>query len=227
MLFISRKPIAQVFQEKVFEILKTIRLTGRYEIKSQLEREREKFDEERKCIEADRNQLKALLEEERKKNKTNKIASYTELNRRKRKSGFIYIMTSHKYAIDYIYKVGRSKDCVKRAVSLNTANAVSDQQLYVCFSYDVIDPEIVEAIIHTRLQNQRLDDRREFFVCELSKLQAMITRICAWYNSDENLWEKDVEEMMKMDTDFPGIIPEKLNPLPTNHKRTLHDFFNS
>ena len=51
MFFISRKPIAKLFQKEVTKILKTIRLTGRYDLEEELKKKEQMLEQQTKLLE--------------------------------------------------------------------------------------------------------------------------------------------------------------------------------
>ena len=79
-----------------------------------------------------------------------------------KKDKFIYIFSTDK---PNIYKVGRSKDPIKRRNQLQTANV---DDIIIIDSYPTSDDVLLEQIIHNVLNNYRCKSDREHFFCNLN-----------------------------------------------------------
>jgi prophage antirepressor-like protein len=173
LLFISRVPIAKQFQKWVCNVIKEIRLHGKFEMHNRIEKienEKIQMEHEKRHWEEEVNRLTLELA---KRPKLDKI----ELNRIRNSEHLlesIYIITSVRYAREYCFKVGRTNDVAKRLSSMNTANITDDQQLYVCDSFACFDASKTELHIHTLLKAFRFVDNREFFVFDYEDLKQIV-----------------------------------------------------
>ena len=90
----------------------------------------------------------------------------------------VYIITSKEYAMNGIFKIGKSVDSFKRLPSLNTGMIKDSDQLYVCYVHDCLESFYVEKQIHTILQSYRYKNNREFFVVKFNILKNIVERYC-------------------------------------------------
>jgi len=95
----------------------------------------------------------------------------------------LYILTTRKYAQDYIYKIGKSSNTPKRLKSLNTAR-IKDDELYICHVSKCYDANSAETHIHTLLDRYRLQNTREFFVMEFEDIRELMNHVCQNYKAD-------------------------------------------
>ena len=124
----------------------------------------------------------------------------------------IYIITSMEYARNYVFKLGKSIDPIKRLPSLNTGIIKDSDQLYICYVHDCFESIHVERHIHTTLQSYRFKNNREFFVIKFNVLKNIVDRCCRRNNRNFENFMKDIEEDNKLITpEFSDFIPEPVN----------------
>lgn len=91
-------------------------------------------------------------------------------------SGFIYIMRNASHEKN-IFKVGLTRrDCETRAKELSSATGVPDKYLIV-EEFATADCVLAEKLIHERLDDYRLNNKREFFKANYSFIRATINEI--------------------------------------------------
>ena len=145
LLMISRKKIAEQFQDWVCEVVEEIRLMGKYDLQEQLEKQQ---------------QLLLTKEQELLKYKEK---TYEEIE----KTGHIYVIKT-----DGGTKVGKTKDCVsKRIKGLQTAN-VSD--IEVLLDFPTSNADLLEKCVHYILDRYRCNSNREFFDCDINYIKNIV-----------------------------------------------------
>jgi hypothetical protein len=174
---ISRKPIAKQFQKWTFNVLKEIRLKGKYEIENKVkelletaENERQenlekikKIEDEKKLIELENlEKIKKIEDESKLKEEKIKLI---ELELQKiqdlsyepvEKNETVYIFSTD---VDGVYKVGLTKNTAsKRKSGLQTGN-VND--IKVLFEYKTHNCKILESVVHYLLDRYRCNSNRE------------------------------------------------------------------
>ena len=129
-------------------------------IKKQMIKQTEIISENQKLIQLQTKQL-----EEKENELTNiKNKTYEEIN----KHESIYIYTTDK---DFIYKVGKTKDVIRRKQQLQTACVDSIDTLY---EYKTSSYSTLETIIHDILKPYRTS-KREHFHCNVPYIKSIIT----------------------------------------------------
>jgi len=144
-LFISRKPIAKQFRVWVRNIIKEIRLNGKYELEKKLE-------ERNKQIEETARELDLY-----------KKKTYEKIE----KNGHVYIIQT-----DGGYKVGKTKDINNRVKGLQTGN---NNEIKVVFDFNTSNSDLLEKIVHYILDRYRCNSNREFFDCDPEYIKRIIT----------------------------------------------------
>ncbi|MFK2510007.1 GIY-YIG nuclease family protein [Bacteroides fragilis] len=98
-------------------------------------------------------------------------------------SGFIYIMRNASHEKN-IFKVGLTRrDCETRAKELSSATGVPDKYLIV-EEFATADCVLAEKLIHEKLDDYRLNNKREFFKANYSFIRATINEIVNEINSN-------------------------------------------
>ena len=144
-LMISRKPIAKQFQKWVFDVIKQIRLKGKYDLEKKLE-------ERNKQIEETTRELHLY-----------KQKTYEEIE----KTGHVYIIRT-----DGGYKVGKTKDINNRVKGLQTGN---NREIEVVFDFKTSNSDLLEKNVHYILDRYRCNSNREFFDCNPEYIKRIIT----------------------------------------------------
>jgi hypothetical protein len=83
-------------------------------------------------------------------------------------AGFIYVMSNMAFK-DNVYKIGRSQNPKRRMEELSNPSGTPmpfDIEFSV-YAYDVIE---LEKSVHEDLAEYRINDSREFFACNISKI---------------------------------------------------------
>jgi len=165
-LMISRKPIAKQFQKWVFNIIKEIRLKGKYDLEEQLkvkELETQKLLEEKEQKEIE---TQKLLEEKELELIKYKEKIYEEIE----KTGHIYVIKT-----DGGTKVGKTKDAVKKRIKgLQTGN-MNDIEMLLDFKTSNAD--LLEKSVHYILDRYRCNSNREFFDCDIDYIKIVVNII--------------------------------------------------
>jgi prophage antirepressor-like protein len=159
LLFISRKPIAKQFKIWIRNIIKEIRLKGKYDLEEKLKL---KDFETQKILEEHQQQLEAKEQELlRYKEKT-----YDEIE----KTGHIYVIKT-----DGGTKVGKTKDAVnKRIRGLQTGNV---NNIEILLDFKTSNPDLLEKCAHYILDRYRCNSNREFFDCDINYIKTIV-EIC-------------------------------------------------
>ena len=173
----SRKPIAEQFQDWVCEIIKEIRLKGKYDLEEQLQQkdlETQKLLEEKEQKELETQKL--LEEKEQKEIETQKMLEEKELELIKykekiyeeiEKTGHIYVIKT-----DGGTKVGKTKDAVKKRIKgLQTGN-MNDIEMLLDFKTSNAD--LLEKSVHYILDRYRCNSNREFFDCDIDYIKIVV-----------------------------------------------------
>ena len=148
LLFISRKPIAKSFQKWVCEVIKEIRLKGKYDLE-------EKLKEHQQLLQAKEQELIKYREK-----------TYEAIE----KSGHIYVIKT-----DGGTKVGKTKDTVtKRIRGLQTGNM---NDIEVLLDFETSNPDLLEKCVHYILDRYRCNSNREFFDCDVNYIKNIV-EIC-------------------------------------------------
>jgi prophage antirepressor-like protein len=141
----SRKKIAEQFQDWVFDVIKQIRLKGKYDLEKKLE-------ERNKQIEETTRELYLY-----------KQKTYDEIE----KTGHVYIIRT-----DGGYKVGKTKDINNRVKGLQTGN---NREIEVVFDFKTSNSDLLEKNVHYILDRYRCNSNREFFDCNPEYIKRIIT----------------------------------------------------
>ena len=132
-LMISRKPIAKQFQKWVFNIIKEIRLKGKYDLEEKLKEHQQLL--QIKELEHQRTQQELVKYKEK---------TYEEIE----KTGHIYVIKT-----DGGTKVGKTKDTVnKRIRGLQTGNV---DNIQVLLDFKTSNPDLLEKNVHYILDRYR------------------------------------------------------------------------
>ena len=145
LLFISRKPIAKQFKVWVRNIIKEIRLKGKYDLEKKLEERNKQIEETAKELDL------------------YKKKTYEEIE----KTGHVYIIQT-----DGGYKVGKTKDINNRVKGLQTGN---NNEIKVVFDFNTSNSDLLEKIVHYILDRYRCNSNREFFDCDPEYIKRIIT----------------------------------------------------
>lgn len=154
-LFISRKPVAKQFKIWVRNIIKEIRLKGRYDLEEKLKKAEIEYQQQLQ------NTSKQLQEKEKELVKYKKL--YEEIDKKQH----VYVIQT-----DGGIKVGKTKDEVtKRVKGLQTAN-VNDIQILLDF--ETSNADILEKSVHYVLDRYRCNSNREFFDCDSEYIKLVV-----------------------------------------------------
>lgn len=152
-LFKSRKPIAIKFQNWVCDVIKEIRLKGKYELEQKvLKIEEEKTD---------------LIKQRDEAIKKSKHTTET--------AGYVYAATNLKEAHKKQYKVGNAIDEKNREGSMNTAEKDGCNRIIVKFYTK--HRILAEQLIHTYLTCHKFQYNREYFTIDLD----LLISICRYF----------------------------------------------
>jgi hypothetical protein len=154
-LMISRKPIAKQFQKWVFNIIKEIRLKGKYDLE-------EKLKEHQQLL-----QVKELEHQQTQQ----ELVKYKEKTYEAiEKTGHIYVIKTDAQGA---YKVGKTKDAVnKRIRGLQTGNV---NNIEILLDFKTSNADLLEKCAHYILDRYRCNSNREFFDCDPEYIKSIIT----------------------------------------------------
>ena len=156
-LFISRKPIAKQFKKWVKDIIKEIRLRGKYDLEEKLKEQQQLL--QAKELEHQQTQQELVKYKEK---------TYEAIE----KTGHVYVIKTDAQGA---YKVGKTKDVVsKRIRGLQTGN-VDDIQ--VLLDFETNNADLLERCAHYVLDRYRCNSNREFFDCNVSYIKTVVA-IC-------------------------------------------------
>lgn len=192
LLFISRKPIAKQFKVWVRNIIKEIRLKGKYDLEERLKQKEIEYQKQLEQKEIELNSYKEKKYEEIEKN------------------GHVYIIKT-----DGGYKVGKTKDINNRMKGLQTANL---KDIEVVLDFRTSNSDLLERTVHYVLDRYRCNSNREFFDCNINHIKNVINIIgstidtlksCYQNISNDELTNK-LNEKMCTNYNIEGL--ELINP---------------
>jgi hypothetical protein len=159
-LFNSNKPIAKDFQNWIYDVIKEIRLTGKYELEKKLkekEKEIEEKDKKIKCVTDE----KIFLETEKKK-----------LQKETKKEPVIYIyQTDTRKNEKYYLKIGCTENIDERVIPYNSTHPFGKMVYFVKVKkYDLTK---IEKFIHYLLKEYCI--KSEVFNIELEQATHIIS----------------------------------------------------
>lgn len=184
LLMISRRPEAKSFQKWVYNIIKEIRLRGKYDLEEKL---KQKEIEYQRQIEAKEQELLKYKEK-----------TYETIE----KNGHVYVIKTDAQGA---YKVGKTKDCVsKRIRGLQTGNV---DDIEILLDFRTSNPDLLERCVHYILDRYRCNSNREFFDCDVKYIENIV-KICGTvldtlkstyeHITQENLMNKLREQHIEM-----------------------------
>jgi prophage antirepressor-like protein len=192
LLFISRKPIAKQFKVWIRNIIKEIRLKGKYDLE-------EKIKEHQQQLEAKEQELLRYKEK-----------TYEEIE----KTGHIYVIKT-----DGGTKVGKTKDAVnKRIRGLQTGNV---NNIEILLDFKTSNPDLLEKCAHYILDRYRCNSNREFFDCDINYIKTIV-EICGnvvdtLKSSYQHISKEELVEKLKNNGIEIGIEEVKMNKQENNH----------
>jgi hypothetical protein len=136
-----------------------------------------------------------------------------------KKDKFIYIFSTDK---PNIYKVGRSKDPIKRRTQLQTANV---DDIIIIDNYPTSDDVLLEQIIHNVLNNYRCKSDREHFYCNLNYIKLVINIAGSFLDTLKSTYEHitknelldKINQKINIDIQNINIIQENNNHIQENN----------
>ena len=156
-LMISRKPIAKQFKVWIRNIIKEIRLKGKYDLEEKLKEHQQLL--QAKELEHQRTQQELVKYKEK---------TYEEIE----KTGHIYVIKTDAQGA---YKVGKTKDAVnKRIRGLQTGNV---NNIEILLDFKTSNPDLLEKCAHYILDRYRCNSNREFFDCDINYIKTIV-EIC-------------------------------------------------
>ena len=202
----SRKSIAKQFQKWVFNVIKEIRLRGKYDLE-------EKLQEQQRLIDVKELEYQRQLEEKERELQEFREKKYEEIE----KTGHLYVIQT-----DGGKKVGKTKDIVsKRLKSLQTGNvpcrlsttSVKVEDIQILYDFPTSNADLLEKVVHYILDRYRCNSNREFFDCKTEYIIAIIT-ICGKVidtlkSSFQNISEVELLEKLSEQTIDLSVSPPK------------------
>jgi prophage antirepressor-like protein len=150
-LFKSRKPIAETFQNWVYEVIEELRLTGTYELEKKLnekEDEKQKLEDEKQIIENELENKKLLLAKIQKRNKK----KFDNKDR-------VYIYEDTSSDNELVYKVGYSGNMNLRMVTYDSTRYENKLKFEIISS----NGRILEAVVHHMLRSVADIEKNDWF----------------------------------------------------------------
>jgi prophage antirepressor-like protein len=187
LLFISRKPIAKEFRIWVRNIIKEIRLKGKYDLEEQLKL---KDIETQRLLEEKNQQLQEKeLELIKYKEKV-----YEEIE----KTGHIYVIKT-----DGGTKVGKTKDAVKKRIKgLQTGNM---NDIQVLLDFKTSNADLLERTVHYILDRYRCNSNREFFDCDVDFIKTVVETIGKVIDTLKSCYQQITKEQILTKLSENGI----------------------
>lgn len=186
-LFISRKPIAKQFKVWVRNVIKEIRLKGKYDLEEQLKL---------KDIETQR-----LLEEKEKQlqEKELELIKYKEkVYEEIEKTGHIYVIKT-----DGGTKVGKTKDAVKKRIKGFQTGNMNDIQ--VLLDFKTSNADLLERTVHYILDRYRCNSNREFFDCDVNFIKTVVETIGKVIDTLKSCYQQITKEQILTKLSENGI----------------------
>jgi prophage antirepressor-like protein len=161
-LFRSRKPIAEQFQNWICEVIKELRLTGKYELEK-------KFEEQKKQVEEQQKQLEEINNEKNVLQTENELLKNTTT-----KDPIIYIyQTDTRKDEKYFLKIGSTENFNQRAKPFNQVNPFG--RMMFSTKIPKYNLKTVEFFIHEVLKNYSV--KQELFELDLENAKYIITML--------------------------------------------------
>jgi len=208
-LMISRKPIAKQFQKWVFNIIKEIRLKGKYDLE-------EKLKEHQQLL-----QVKELEHQQTQQ----ELVKYKEKTYEAiEKTGHVYVIKTDAQGA---YKVGKTKDAVtKRIRGLQTGNV---DNIQVLLDFKTSNPDLLEKNVHYILDRYRCNSNREFFDCDINYIKTVVEICGNMLNTLKSTYQHISTEELFEKLTISGVnvtVPVETleNPPPYNSRNA--DFYN-
>ncbi len=185
----SRKKIAEAFQDWVCEVIKEIRLKGKYDIEERLKEKELKEIEYRQQLQEKEQELLQYKEK-----------TYEEFE----KTGHIYVIKT-----DGGIKVGKTKDIVqKRVKGLQTGNV---EDIQVLLDFKTSNEDILERMVHYVLDRYRCNSNREFFDCNLEYIKLVINvagkTIDTLKSTYQHISEEELCERLNITIERENAVP--------------------
>jgi len=98
---------------------------------------------------------------------------YLSYKKLKDKNETIYIVTTYNYAKQGIYKIGRTKNMKSRNAGHNTTHVVGDK-VKILKEFRVNDSQLIEKVIHKKLNGLLVKGDAEFFMCPYDLLENLV-----------------------------------------------------
>jgi prophage antirepressor-like protein len=170
MLFISRKPLAKQFRIWIRNMLKEIRLTGKYELEKQIE-EKDKLIDEQK----------------------NKLLEYKQLKYEEvEKRGHVYILSTDKHGV---YKCGKTRVSVKNRKSGLQTGCVNT--IKILFDFQCSNENLLENSVHYILDRYRCNSNREHFKCDIEYMKMVIEYVGKTIDTCKSSYDNIEKEELK------------------------------
>ena len=93
--------------------------------------------------------------------------------KKNQKNESVYIVATHRYALNGVYKIGRTK-CMKARTSGHNNTHIIGDKVKVLKEYKVSDSLAVENYIHRALKGLLINGEKEFFLCPYDLLENII-----------------------------------------------------
>jgi hypothetical protein len=143
-----------------------------------------------------------------------------------KKNGYIYITTTKQYAMNNVFRVGKTINLDKRLQQYEVGR-VQDDQLYYCFVYESANVALLEIILCKFLTKYKEDPtkNKDIFVLSFHILKSYVESICKQFN--ENM-VKCTNDMIGTNIDFiedkdPNSIPSIPEPYLFSRPKDIDD----
>ena len=201
LLFISRKPIAKQFKVWIRNIIKEIRLKGKYDLEEKLKQKELEYEKQ--------------IEETQRELYLYKQKTYEEIE----KTGHVYIIKT-----DGGYKVGK-KDINNRVKGLQTGN---NREIKVVFDFKTSNSDLLEKNVHYILDRYRCNSNREFFDCDPEYIKRIITVVGSTIDTLKSCYKHiskdDLTSRLKSGVKF--TIDDNIQDRPPEYNVENVDFWN-
>jgi hypothetical protein len=123
----------------------------------------------------------------------------------------LYIITSKKYAEQYLFKIGRSCNSKSRCQQMNTSRVLDDETFYICHISKTYDVDNCEKHLHSLLESVRYKQDREFFMSPFYLLRDLMDTVTSSYGMhdlklDDIICQLNSVVLPSINTDIPEPI---------------------
>lgn len=165
-------------------------------LQNEVERQaRELKERDAKIMERD----EKLMERDARINRLNTIHKELITYKKKMtKDERIYIVSTAEYARQGIFKIGRTRNDMKRRSSGHNTSHIKGDKVKVLKEFMVADSVAIEKNVHTKLKGLLLDGEREFFLCPYYLLERIVDLIVNHDDDEHDVVNKTIDMVYEL-----------------------------